>query len=107
MNENDLIRRCEAVKAVEYWTVEGVEAINRIPASVAFNADMCNEQTTNYKRNADVLRLLGDKQLAIFMASVDACPYDRDDALVVCDRWNGACVSCWLEWLKQEVESDG
>lgn len=57
--------------------------------------------------NADNLRsIINDMQLAIFMASVDACPYDRDDAFAKCEKWNGGCVSCWLDWLKQEVESE-
>lgn len=55
--------------------------------------------------NADNLRSIpNDMQLAIFMASVDACPHDdRDHALAKCGKWNGACVSCWYEWLKQEA----
>ena len=105
MSENDFIRRYEAVKAVEYWTVEGVEAINRIPASDVSEVGMCNGRKSRAITNADNLRSIpNDMQLAIFMVSVNACPYDRDDALFECEKWNGACDRCWLYWLKQEVE---
>lgn len=57
--------------------------------------------------NADNLRSIqNDMQLAIFMGSVNACPYDRDDALFECEKWNGACDRCWLYWLKQKVEDE-
>lgn len=57
--------------------------------------------------NADNLRSIqNDMQLAIFMDSVNACPYDRDDALFECEKWNGACDRCWLYWLTQKVEDE-
>ena len=56
--------------------------------------------------NADNLRSISNMQLAIFMDSVNACPYDRDDALFECEKWNGACDRCWLCWLKQKVEDE-
>ena len=46
-----------------------------------------------------------DMQLAIFFASVSGCPYDREIALDKCESWSNACVSCWLDWLKQEAEN--
>ena len=56
--------------------------------------------------NADNLRSISNMQLAIFMDSVNACPYDRDDALFECEKWNGACDRCWLYWLTQKVEDE-
>ena len=55
--------------------------------------------------NADCIRsMTDDMQLAIFFASVSGCPYDREIALDKCESWSNACVSCWLDWLKQEAE---
>lgn len=55
--------------------------------------------------NADRFRaMMDDMQLAIFFASVSGCPYDREIALDKCESWSNACVSCWQDWLKQEVK---
>ena len=54
--------------------------------------------------NADRIRAMtDDMQLAIFFASVSGCPYDIEIALDKCESWSNACVSCWLDWLKQEA----
>lgn len=59
---------------------------------------------TARKTNGDRIRAMtDDMQLAIFFASVFGCPYDREIALDKCESWSNACVSCWLDWLKQEV----
>lgn len=59
---------------------------------------------TKPKANADRIRAMtDDMQLAIFFASVSGCPYDREIALDKCESWSNACVSCWLDWLKQEA----
>ena len=57
--------------------------------------------------NGDRIRALMDNtQFAIFFASVSGCPYDREIALDMCELWSYACVSCWLNWLKQEADND-
>lgn len=51
------------------------------------------------KHNADKIRQMSDEELAEWVTqlfwSCDHCPLDRD--------FN---KSVWLDWLKQEVESD-
>lgn len=48
-----------------------------------------------YFRNAT------DEKLSQFLSDVCACLYDDAD---VCEKWNGSCDKCWLDWLKQEVD---
>lgn len=75
-------------------------------------------QSKKKRTNADKLRSIpNDMHLAIFMDSVDACPYAGDDTPAgypdgcvkwnEWNEWNGGCVSCWLDWLTREAESDG
>ena len=54
--------------------------------------------------NADKIRQMSDEELAEYLNNeLDACcgkPCDWNDPSTDCD-------TCWLDWLKQEVESDG
>ena len=64
----------------------------------------CEDYMSHLPTNADSIRAMtDDMQLAIFFASVSGCPYDREVALDKCESWSNACVSCWHDWLKQEV----
>lgn len=53
--------------------------------------------------NADKIRQMSDEELAEYLNNnLDACcgkPCDWNDP-------NTNCETCWLDWLKQEVESD-
>ena len=51
--------------------------------------------------NGDRIRAMTDEELAILLCDACACSYDDVD---VCEKWNGACDNCWLDWLKQEAE---
>ncbi len=54
--------------------------------------------------NADnILAITDEMQLAVFLASVDGCPYNMEIPHK-CEIWGGACVSCWSDWLNQEAE---
>ena len=52
--------------------------------------------------NADRIRKMSDEELAMIFQPT--CP-PRDE----CPTVGGIkdCYKCWLNWLKQEVESDG
>ena len=62
--------------------------------------------------NADRIRSMADEKLAEFAVSTGQgcapgknfveCCFDHKDGLIEAD-----CRKCWLEWLKQEVVSDG
>ena len=62
--------------------------------------------------NADRIRAMTDEELAEFMTK--GCD-DREcpdisfpaDTQIAKDASNEQCRKCWLDWLKQGVESDG
>ena len=60
------------------------------------------------KTNADRIRNMTDEELAkyIFLILADyACPpYQNMDSCKKKNATFDVCESCWLEWLKQEVE---
>lgn len=96
----------EAVPLEGYRSME--QTVYKLTQALAEAETVNNGRKPKVVTNADNLRSIqNDMQLAIFMGSVNACPYDRDDALFECEKWNGACDMCWLYWLKQEVEGDG
>ena len=61
-------------------------------------------QIEKKQANADKIRQMSDEELSQFLCDMCACFYDDAD---VCEKWGGAYDRCWLNWLKQEVESDG
>ena len=56
-----------------------------------------------YKRmtNADRIRKMTDDELAALLAGC-ACPTIEN--IGRCKEFHHFCDSCWLDWLKQEVE---
>ena len=58
--------------------------------------------------NADKIRQMSDEELAqhLFDVSNYACPPGKEFTTVFCGKYPD-CKECWLDWLKQEVESDG
>lgn len=62
----------------------------------------CYKFKKKQQTNADkYFRNATDEELLQFLNDADACLYDDAD---VCEKWNGACDKCWLDWLKQEVD---
>lgn len=95
----------EAVPLEDYRSME--QTVYKLTQALAEAETVNNGRKPKVVTNADNLRSIqNDMQLAIFMGSVNACPYDRDDALFECEKWNGACDRCWLYWLKQKVEDE-
>ena len=52
--------------------------------------------------NADRIRSMTDEELSLFFGdTATACLFDDSD---ICNKYNGSCDMCWLDWLKQEVD---
>lgn len=101
----DMMPTIDAVPLEDYRSME--QTVYKLTQALAEAETVNNGRKPKVVTNADNLRSIqNDMQLAIFMGSVNACPYDRDDALFECEKWNGACDMCWLYWLKQKVEDE-
>ena len=57
--------------------------------------------------NADKIRQMSDEELAEFITGAAYDFVERPGMCDVCDTVTVQhCKGCWLDWLKQEVESD-
>ena len=66
-------------------------------------AELIHEYHENHKTNADRIRQMTDEELAEYLGTdLDGCVGRK---CVIDD--NTDCQKCWLDWLKQEVKSDG
>ena len=73
---------------------------------------ICSSFKPKPQTNADRIRAMTDEELAEFAVSTGQgcapdknfveCCFDHKDGLIEAD-----CRKCWLDWLKEEVVSDG
>lgn len=61
------------------------------------------------KTHGDKIRTMTDEELADAFRRY-MCPYAlgaKMETGCVGQNCSGSCYTCWLDWLKREVESDG
>lgn len=68
---------------------------------VAYVPAVVNAKLTKPSR-ADRIRAMSDEELAIEMTAKGGCPHDCEEP----ENMETDCVKCWLDWLKEEVESN-
>ena len=67
--------------------------------------ETCKDWKSKKQTNADKIRQMSDEELAELISA--ACPpYYKDSRCVRFYQKGTGCKGCWLDWLKQEVESD-
>ena len=53
--------------------------------------------------NADRFRAMSVEEMAVEMTAKGGCPHDCETP----DDIDTDCVQCWLDWLREEVSTDG
>lgn len=103
-------------KKCKYFSMEyvgnpgPVPACNRDVVLEVFDCSNCKDNPDNkIPTNADRFRVMTDKELAGYLAPC-ACPpirFNKNTGAIVCpvneEPCESDCLSCWLDWLKQEA----
>jgi len=73
-----------------------------------------NGGVKNTMTNADLIRAMTDAELSVWLSKIsvccefDECPAkdvgDEPSGFVKCTVGEGACITAWLNWLRQEVD---
>ena len=74
----------------------------------------CSDFKSNRQSNADLIRAMTDAELSVWLSKISACcefdecpakdAGDEPSGFVKCTVGEDACITAWLDWLKQEVD---
>lgn len=95
-----------------YWYGEWQDMGSHVPYCKCKSADFiepkdcenCEQYHSKYRpTTADRIRAMTDEKLAKWLSDMHDSVTCPNNGAVDC---NPSCKKCWLDWLKQEVESD-